>query len=77
MDERRSLSRAAGPSDAEAAMVMGNSTRTWDNYYDMRFQMRGAAAAVKAMPAWRQSLLSESDAIAVQETGNLNVDELD
>lgn len=57
MDERRSLARADGPADNESAMIMGNSTRAWDRFYDLRFQQRGAANAVNAMPAWRQGLL--------------------
>ena len=50
----------AGPNDADAAMVMGNSTMAWDRYYDMRFQQRNAAAAVDAMTGWRQGMLAGS-----------------
>lgn len=57
MDERRGVQRADGPEDAEAAMIMGNSTRAWDRFYDMRFQRRGAENAVNAMPQWRSQLL--------------------
>ena len=58
MDERRSLSRVQGPRDADAAMVMGNSTQAWDRYYDLRFQQRNAAAAIDAMSDWRQGMLA-------------------
>ena len=54
------MNRAAGPSDAEAAMVMGNSVMAWDRFYDMRFQQRSAASAVDAMTVWRQEMLGNS-----------------
>ena len=85
MDERRSLNRVQGPNDADAAMVMGNSTNAWDRYYDMRFQQRNAAAAVTAMTGWRQGMLAgcstvaaeQSDAIVlVDDDAALNADEL-
>lgn len=60
VDERRSLARTDGPADTESAMIMGNSTRAWDRFYDLRFQQRGAANAVNAMPAWRQGMLAAS-----------------
>ena len=63
VDERRSLNRAQGPADAEAAMVMGNSTRAWVRSYDLRFQRRGAENAVNAMPAWQQDMLASSQSL--------------
>ena len=48
-----------GPVDADAAMVMGNSTQAWDRYYDLRFQQRNAAAAVTAMAPWRANMLGQ------------------
>ena len=65
MDERRSKNRVDGPADADAAMVMGNSTNAWDRFYDMRFQQRNAAAAVDAMTGWRQGMLGNSSADAL------------
>lgn len=77
VDERRSLNRTAGPSDAEAAMVMGNSTRAWDRYYDMRFQRRGAEAAVNAMPGWRQNMLAGQGSAIVEQSSTSNIDDFD
>lgn len=88
VEERRSLDRAAGPADADAAMVMGNSTRAWDRYYDLQFQQRGAAAAVSAMTPWRNDMLGgqQSGALVLggQQSGaivpigmELDVNELD
>ena len=77
MEERRSLERVAGPADTDAAMVMGNSTRAWDRYYDLRFQQRGAAAAVSAMAPWRSNLLGHQSVDTIVGTGlELDVSEL-
>ena len=38
MGERRGPSRVAGPSDAGAAMTMGNSLEMWDRVYDTNFK---------------------------------------
>lgn len=68
-----------GPTDAEAAMVMGNSTTAWDRFYDMRFQQRGAASAVAAMTQWRQGMLGHSDDVVdlIEAMPDLDVNELD
>ena len=42
MGERRGPSRVAGPSDAGAAMTMGNSLEMWDRVYDTNFKARDA-----------------------------------
>ena len=61
VDERRGADRVAGPSDRGAAMVMGNSERTWDAIYDIRFHRRHAQHAVDAMTVWRSSLLGHAN----------------
>jgi hypothetical protein len=58
VDERRSADRAPGPEDSAAAMVMANSTRAWDQSYDLQFQRRGAQEAVDSMQIWRQHMLA-------------------
>lgn len=55
--ERRSDDRAAGPSDAAAARVMGHSVAQWDKSYDVQLHNRQSQTAVNAMPAWRQHML--------------------
>lgn len=59
VDERRSDSRAQGPTDKGAAMAMGNSERAWDAHYEKQrhFHSRDCQAAVSAMDVWRDSLL--------------------
>ena len=54
--ERRSDDRAAGPSDAAAARVMGHSAAQWTTY-DVHLHNRETQIAVDAMPTWRQHML--------------------
>ena len=55
--ERRSDNAAPGPSDRGAAMVMGHSTRQWDDWYDVKFHAKLAQHAVDAMQSWRNAML--------------------
>ena len=59
MGERRGPSRVAGPSDAGAAMTMGNSLEMWDRVYDTNFKAREVQAAVDAMDQWRAGLVGK------------------
>ena len=59
MGERRGPSRVAGPSDAGAAMTMGNSLEMWDKVYDENFKAREVQAAVDAMDQWRAGLVGK------------------
>lgn len=55
--ERRSSDRAAGPSDAAAARVMGHSAEQWSKWYDVHLHNRESQNAVDAMSTWRQHML--------------------
>ena len=55
--ERQSDTAAPGPSDRGAAMVMGHSTRQWNDWYDVKFHAKLAQHAVDAMQAWRTAML--------------------
>lgn len=57
--ERRGEERADGPLDASAAQIMGNCEAQWDRAYDLKFSRREAKKAMKAMPAWREAMLSK------------------
>lgn len=62
VDERMGLSRAAGPENHQAAMLMGNTVQTWEQHYDKNYAAREAQAGVDAMADWRQDLLGRPDA---------------
>ena len=55
--ERRGSDRAAGPSDAAAARVMGHSEKQWSKWYDVHLHDRESQNAVDAMASWRQQML--------------------
>lgn len=40
-------------------MVMANSTRAWDECYDLQFKKREAQKAVDSMKIWRQHMLAK------------------
>ena len=64
--ERRSLDRADGPEDHQAAMAMGNSEAAWDASYDRMYQRREMQAGVNAMSVWRATMLEKAHAQARQ-----------
>ena len=45
------------------ATVMGNSVAQWDRAYDLGMRSRETQAAVDAMPAWRQAMLTRSSRV--------------
>lgn len=56
ISERLSDNKVAGPSDAGAASVMGNSPKTWKAYYHRKQANRQAQESVNDMAAWRRNL---------------------
>ena len=82
MAERRSDSAVAGPSDAGAAMAMGNvvnSCDMWDKVYDRAFRRRGMQQAVDAMRDWREGAVAQPSSSSVSSAPNdvhvpMNVD---
>lgn len=60
MDERRSLERAAGPTDSGSQMLMSNSERQWQTSYDLNYKRRESQVAVDGMSAWRDAMLDKS-----------------
>ena len=71
VEERLSESRVEGPSDHDAAMLMGNSTRTWGSYYHKRLADVYAQKAVDKMAAWRQNVIA---AAKKQKTSHATID---
>ena len=67
--ERRSDDRAAGPSDAAAARVMGHSAAQW-HWYDVHQHNRESQNAVDAMPVWRQQMLQHKAGSGVGPAGS-------
>ena len=59
IDERRGEARVDGPLDAGAAQIMGNCPAQWDKAYDLKFDRREARKAMKAMPSWREAMLTK------------------
>ena len=68
--ERRSDGAAPGPCDRGAAMVMGHSTRQWNDWYDIKFHAKLAQHAVDAMQTWRAAMLQGHDAAARTATAS-------
>ena len=67
--ERRSNDRAAGPTDAAAARVMGHSADQWSKSYDVHMHNRESQNAVDAMAVWRQQMLKhDANITAVTST---------
>lgn len=62
--ERQSDNPAPGPSDRGAAMIMGHSTRQWQDWYDCKFHSRLGQNAVNAMQMWRNAMLQGVDSSA-------------
>ena len=57
IDERRSKDAAPGPSDAQAAQIMGNSKEAWNRHYDLNCSLRESQAAADATKGWRDQML--------------------
>jgi hypothetical protein len=51
---------AEGPTDKQAAQIMGNTTAEWDKVYDLDFSRREGEAGVAAMAQWREEMLSRA-----------------
>lgn len=64
--ERRSNDRAAGPSDAAAARVMGHSAKQWSKSYDVHMHSRESQTAIDAMSIWRKEMLHRAAASAAR-----------
>ena len=60
IDERRSKDAATGPTDAQAAQIMGNSEEAWDRHYDLNCSLRESQAAADATKGWREQMLMKS-----------------
>ncbi len=57
VDERRSKEAAKGPTNVQAAQIMGNSESAWDRHYDINFDVRESQAGADAMAEWRREML--------------------
>lgn len=53
---------AEGPTDKQAAQIMGHTTAEWDKVYDLDFSRREGEAGVAAMGQWREEMLSRAKA---------------
>ena len=60
IDERMGADRVEGPENHQAAMLMGNTVRTWLKHYDKNYLAREAQAGVDAMGTWRQGMLNKT-----------------
>ena len=60
IDERRSKDAGAGPSDAQAAQIMGNSVEAWNRHYDINCSLRESQAAADASQGWREQMLQKN-----------------
>ena len=61
MSERESCDRAAGPDNAGAALIMGNSESQWRRSYDLSHTRRETQQAVAAMGSWRAAMLGRAE----------------
>lgn len=52
--------RDSGHAHPGMAMVMGNSTPTWDAVYDRHFKKREVGEAMQHMSGWRQKMLEQA-----------------
>jgi len=62
VSERESLDRAAGPENAGAALIMGNSETQWRGSYDLSHTRRETQQAVADMASWRRAMLGKPTA---------------
>ena len=53
---------AEGPTDKQAAQIMGHSAAEWDKVYDLDFSRREGEAGVAAMAKWREQMLARAKA---------------
>ena len=53
---------AEGPTDKQAAQLMGHSTAEWDKVYDLDYSRREGEAGVAAMAQWREEMLAKAGA---------------
>ena len=61
VSERESCDRAAGPDNAGAALIMGNSESQWRRSYDLSHTRRETQQAVAAMGSWRAAMLGRAE----------------
>ena len=65
--ERTGPDAKAGPSDAAASQLMGNSVRAWERYYNLaNFDGKTAQEAIEQMQPWRAAMLQKAGAAAAQ-----------
>lgn len=57
---------AQGPTDKQAAQLMGHSIAEWDKVYDLDYSRREGEAGVAAMAQWREEMLARAGARCLQ-----------